>query len=85
MPAQARGSVLIAILPHSTSNAVYPWILMIISPAAAARPAFFGEAGLLVDAAYIVFAPLIITCTRGRLSYHHSQGGLPAVASLSAS
>jgi len=82
---QAQGSILIAILLHSTSNAVYPWIIMLIPTAAAASPAFLGEAGLLVDAAFILFALLIIACTRGRLSYQPNKGTLPATASLSAS
>jgi uncharacterized protein len=65
----AKGSVLITILLHASSNAVYPFILVLIPVASASNPMFLGEAGLLLHATYIVCALLIIVFTKGRLSY----------------
>jgi len=69
----AKGSVLIAILLHATSNAVYPFILRLLPVASATNPTFLGEAGLLLHAIYIVCALLIIILTRGRLGYRQDR------------
>ena len=69
----AKGSVLIAILLHATSNAVYPFILRLLPVASATNPTFLGEAGLLLHAIYIVCALLIIILTRGYLGYRQDR------------
>lgn len=57
-----RGSILLAVLVHSSYNATPQLMRQLI-------PAFPHAAELLLQAAYVVFTLLLVMYTRGRLSY----------------
>jgi membrane protease YdiL (CAAX protease family) len=62
----AKGSILIAILLHSASNANTALLGKLLPVPA---PAVFQEGTLLIYGAYVVCALVVIIFTRGRLSY----------------
>ena len=65
----AKGSILIANLLHSASNANTVLIFKLLP---VSSPAVFQEGTLLIYGAYVVCALVVIIFTRGRLSYKAS-------------
>jgi membrane protease YdiL (CAAX protease family) len=68
-----RGSLLIAILLHASSNATPSWFLKLIPT----LPPLIGLIGFVL---FIVFAVLIIVFTKGRLSYTSDRVRQPVEA-----
>jgi membrane protease YdiL (CAAX protease family) len=74
-----KGSILIAILLHSASNANTSLLGKLLPTP---TPAVLQEGTLLIYGAYILCALLIIAFTKGRLSYKPDRVAQPAEASL---
>jgi len=74
-----KGSILIAILLHSASNANNTLIGKLLP---VPSPVVFQEGTLLIYGAYVLCALLVIAFTKGRLSYKPERLAQPAAAAL---